>query len=74
MSVQKNSSVQQKFETYPANISIFLYFYISILLHNLRDLILNVRMLCSISDITKTLKWGDPRYISKIGSTIIFGW
>ena len=44
MSVQKNSSVQQKFETYPANIYI--------LLHNLRDLILNVPMLYGISDIT----------------------
>jgi hypothetical protein len=61
-----NLSVQRKFETYPANISI--------LLHNLRDLILNVAKQEGISDITETLKWREPSYISKIGSTIIFGW
>jgi hypothetical protein len=61
-----NLSVQRKFETYPANISI--------LLHNLRDLILNVAKQDGISDITETLKWGEPSYISTIGSTIRFDW
>ena len=61
-----NLSVKRKFETYPANISI--------LLHNLRDLILNVAKQEGISDITETLKWGEPSYISAIGSTIRFDW
>jgi len=61
-----NLSVQRKFETYPANISI--------LLHNLRGLILNVAKQEGISDITETLKWGEPSYISTIGSTIRFDW
>ena len=61
-----NLSVQRKFETYPANISI--------LLHNLRGLILNGAKQEGISDITETLKWGEPSYISTIGSTIRFDW
>ena len=61
-----NLSVKRKFETYPANISI--------LLHNLRDLILSVAKQDGICDITETLKWGEPSYISTIGSTIRFDW
>jgi hypothetical protein len=59
-------SVRDKFETYPENISI--------LLNNLRDLIFSVAEQNGISDITETLKWGEPSYTSKIGSTIRFDW
>jgi hypothetical protein len=59
-------SVKDKFETYPENISI--------LLNNLRDLIFSVAEQDSIPDITETLKWGEPSYISKIGSTIRLNW
>jgi len=59
-------SVKQKFETYPENISV--------LLNNVRDLIYSVAKQDDISDITETLKWGEPSYISKIGSTIRFDW
>jgi len=59
-------SVKQKFETYPDNISI--------LLQNIRNLIFNVAKQDEISDITETLKWGEPSYISNIGSTIRFDW
>lgn len=59
-------SVKQKFETYPINIAG--------LLNNIRDLIYSVAKQDDISDITETLKWGEPSYISNIGSTIRFDW
>ncbi|MEW6992643.1 DUF1801 domain-containing protein [Colwelliaceae bacterium MEBiC 14330] len=59
-------SVKQKFETYPD--------HISILLGKIRDLILIVAKQDGISDLTETVKWGEPSYVSKIGSTIRFDW
>jgi hypothetical protein len=59
-------SVKQKFEAYPDNISS--------LLSNVRDLIFSVAEQDGISDLTETLKWGEPSYVSKIGSTIRFDW
>ena len=61
-----DKSVQQKFSTYPADVSV--------LLNSLRDLIFNVAKQDGISDITETLKWGEPSYVSKIGSTIRIDW
>ncbi|MBU2869865.1 DUF1801 domain-containing protein [Colwellia sp. E2M01] len=59
-------SVKQKFEAYPENIRI--------LLESIRDLIFSVAKQEGILDITETLKWGEPSYVSKIGSTIRFDW
>jgi hypothetical protein len=59
-------SVKQKFETYPENIAI--------LLSNVRDLIFSVAKQDGISDLTETLKWGEPSYTPKMGSTIRFDW
>ena len=59
-------NVKQKFETYPD--------HISILLGKIRDLILIVAKQDGISDLTETVKWGEPSYVSKIGSTIRFDW
>ena len=59
-------SVKQKFASYPEDISV--------LLNRIRDLIFTVAKQDGISDITETLKWGEPSYISKIGSTIRFDW
>jgi len=39
-----------------------------------RDLILSVAKQDGIPDITETLKWGEPSYISKVGSTIRIDW
>ena len=61
-----DSSVKQKFETYPENIAV--------LLNNIRNLIYSVAKQDGISDITETLKWGEPSYISKNGSTVRFDW
>ncbi|MFT5719146.1 MAG: hypothetical protein ACI9T7_003358 [Oleiphilaceae bacterium] len=59
-------SVEPKFKTYPENIAV--------LLSNMRDLIFSVAKQDGISDITETLKWGEPSYVSKTGSTIRFDW
>jgi hypothetical protein len=61
-----NSSVKQKFETYPENIAV--------LLGKIRNLIFSVAKQEGITDLTETLKWGEPSYISKLGSTIRFDW
>ena len=58
--------VEQKFEGYPENINI--------LFNSIRDLIFSVAKQDGIPEITETLKWGEPSYISKIGSTIRFDW
>ena len=59
-------NVQQKFSTYPEDVAV--------LLNSVRDLIFNVAQQDGISDITETLKWGEPSYISKAGSTIRIDW
>jgi len=59
-------SVKQKFETYPENIYR--------LLSSVRELILTVAEQDGILDLTESLKWGEPSYTSKIGSTIRFDW
>ncbi|MDO6746464.1 DUF1801 domain-containing protein [Gilvimarinus sp. 1_MG-2023] len=61
-----DTSVKKKFSTYPADIFISL--------NTVRDLIFSVAMQDGITDITETLKWGEPSYVSKIGSTIRIDW
>ncbi|WP_210794539.1 DUF1801 domain-containing protein [Pseudoalteromonas ostreae] len=59
-----HESVKQKFTTYPENIAV--------VLHEIRSLILQVAVQDGITELEETLKWGEPSYISKIGSTIRF--
>ena len=59
-------SVQQKFSTYPESVAV--------LLNCVRDLIYNVAKQDGICGITETLKWGEPSYVSKVGSTIRIDW
>ncbi|XQW86414.1 DUF1801 domain-containing protein [Thalassotalea piscium] len=59
-------AVKQKFDTYPDEVAILLY--------SIRDLILSVAEQEGIVDLTETLKWGEPSYISKRGSTVRFDW
>ena len=66
VSFKMDLNVKRKFETYPENISILLY--------QIRELIFGVAKQDGISDILETLKWGEPSYISHIGSTIRFDW
>ncbi|CAM4137042.1 DUF1801 domain-containing protein [Pseudoalteromonas ostreae] len=64
MDVMTHESVKQKFTTYPENIAV--------VLHEIRSLILQVAVQDGITELEETLKWGEPSYISKIGSTIRF--
>jgi hypothetical protein len=61
-----NSSVQQKFNTYPPDIKKRLLF--------LRNLIIETATEIGASEIEETLKWGEPSYLTKKGSTIRIDW
>lgn len=61
-----NVSVKHKFESYPKDVSIQL--------NSIRELIFSTAKQEGINDLTETLKWGEPSYISKVGSTIRFDW
>lgn len=66
MRYEMDLSVKQKFASYPEDIAL--------LLNRIRNLIFSVAKKEGITDITETLKWGEPSYISAIGSTIRFDW
>lgn len=56
--------VKQKFSTYPADVAV--------VLNEVKSLIFQVAREVGIIDLKETLKWGEPSYISKSGSTIRF--
>ena len=58
--------VKEKFASYPEDIAILLF--------NIRKLIYSVAEQDNIFELSETLKWGEPSYISKIGSAIRFDW
>ncbi|RCW77007.1 DUF1801 domain-containing protein [Saliterribacillus persicus] len=63
----ENSKVEAIFKQYPANIQKKLLF--------LRQLILETAVeVENIEKVEETLKWGEPSYITKKGSTIRIGW
>ncbi|WP_405629859.1 DUF1801 domain-containing protein [Pseudoalteromonas sp. Ld20] len=57
-------SVQQKFATYPTEVAV--------VLNQVRELIFYVAEQDGITELEETLKWGEPSYIAKSGSTIRF--
>ena len=59
-------SIKDKFSSYPTNISA--------LLAKIRNLIFEVAKEVGIEDITEILKWNEPSYLTKNGSTIRFDW
>jgi hypothetical protein len=59
-------NVKQKFASYPE--------HIRTLLNTIRNIIYSVAQQDGIKDLTETLKWGEPSYISNIGSTIRLDW
>lgn len=63
---QMDLSVKRKFESYPK--------HINPLLVNLRELILSVAKQDGVSDLTETLKWGEPSFVTKSGSTLRLDW
>lgn len=58
--------VKKKFESYPP--------HINKLLQQIREVILTVAEQEGITSIEETLKWGEPSYVSNIGSTIRIDW
>ena len=59
-----DARVKQKFTTYPAAVAV--------ILDEVRTLIFQVAKEQGITELEETLKWGEPSYISKTGSTIRF--
>ena len=62
-----NKPVDDKFAKYPA--------HVKTKMHDLRTLILETAAENdAIGELEETLKWGEPSYISKIGSTVRIDW
>ena len=61
-----NASVSRKFSSYPKDVRTKLEY--------LRSLIMQVASEEGVEDIEETLKWGEPSYIAKSGSTIRIDW
>ena len=67
LQIKKNPAVQQVFQNYPPEIRKKL--------NDLRTLILETAAeIDSILIIEETLKWGEPSYLVKKGSTIRIDW
>lgn len=66
LKINKNPTVEPKFSTYPEAIKPKL--------QHLRKLILETAAENDIKAIEETLKWGEPSYLVKKGSTIRIDW
>ncbi|MEL7532570.1 MAG: DUF1801 domain-containing protein [Bacteroidota bacterium] len=67
MKIVSNPAVADKFSSYPAPVKAKL--------ENLRRLILETAVkIESITELEETLKWGEPSYLVKKGSTIRIDW
>jgi len=63
MELISNPKVKSKFETYPEPVKERLLY--------IRELILNTaKQIDGLSSLEETLKWGEPSYLTKKGSTI----
>jgi hypothetical protein len=58
--------VKEKFNTYPPDVRVSLV--------KLRELIFKVAKQDGIAELIETLKWGEPTYISQIGSAVRIDW
>lgn len=59
-------SVREKFDSYPEHVK-------SILLE-LRLLVFEIVREQNLGEVEETLKWGEPSYLVKTGSTVRFDW
>ena len=67
MKIVSHPAVADKFESYPEDVKVKL--------EKLRNLILDTAVRTeSISEVEETLKWGEPSYLTKKGSTIRIDW
>ena len=58
--------IKQKFDSYPKDIKVPLKL--------IRQIILDVAEEDNIHDLQETLKWGEPSYVCKSGSTVRYDW
>lgn len=61
-----NVDVKRKFESIPENIRLPLL--------SIRQAIFEIAKADNIGDIEETLKWGEPSYLAKGGSTVRINW
>ena len=67
MEVKQNPDVIKKFDSYPP--------HIKVKINALRKLIMDTaNKLESVDSLEETLKWGEPSYLTKHGSTIRMDW
>lgn len=67
LKINKNPAVEEKFAAYPKKIKGKM--------NTLRKLVIETaKEIDSISEIEETLKWGEPSYLVKKGSTIRMDW
>ena len=66
MKLESNPDVAEKFQAYPRGMATKL--------QALRDLIVSTAKELDLDQLEETLKWGEPSYLSKHGSTIRMDW
>lgn len=66
LTINKNPEVAIKFKSYPKAIAPKLNY--------LRELILETASESAIEELEETLKWGEPSYLAKKGSTLRMDW
>lgn len=67
LTLKRNSQVDEKFAAYPNEIKVKLSY--------LRNLIIETATECeTLNQLEETLKWGEPSYLAKKGSTIRIDW
>ena len=65
--VDSNPDVKAKFDGYPANVKNQMY--------HLRELVLQTAAeIDGLEKLVETLKWGEPSYLTKHGSTVRMDW
>ncbi len=67
MTIKQHPAVLEKFQAYPA--------HVKLKMSHLRDLILTTaQQMGNIAELEETLKWSEPSYIAKKGTTIRIDW
>lgn len=66
MIVQTDLKVKAVFDNYPAQVKEQM--------HYLRELVFEVAKEIGIAELEETLKWGEPSYLTKHGSTLRMDW
>lgn len=66
MRISTNPEVEHVFDAYPVNIKPRML--------ELRDILLEAASEIGIDHLEETLKWGEPSYLTKYGSTVRMDW